>query len=126
VLHVQKGDKVRLRRGGPANARGVVDAVEGDRLIVRLDGHRTTVRVPESAVTNLSLAARKAWKTMPARNVGRPRGRRTDRVSVTLRIDRATWAWFQTYEDDGIIPDRSVVINAWFKRGLEKLARGER
>ena len=127
MLCVEKGDKVRLRGGRTAGARGVVESVEGERLIVRLDGHRTTMRVPQTAVTNLSLAARKAWKTMPARNVGRPKGGRlTDRVSVTLRIDRATWARFQIYEDDGAILDRSALINAWLERGLDELARGER
>src|SRR6516225_4833499 len=68
------GDKVRMKVGEHAGERGLVEAVDGDKLMIRLEvsGHRFRV-LPEH-VTNLSLAARKAWVTGPDRAVGRRKG----------------------------------------------------
>jgi len=121
-MNAEKGDKVRLRSPGTAGTRGIVQAVDGNRLIVRLDGHHKSVRVSSDAVTNLSLAARKAWRSMPLRQVGRPPGSKIfDRVSVTLRIDRKLWERFQVAERLSRIPDRTKEINNWFKEKLEQL-----
>src|SRR4051812_32872150 len=100
VVPAAKGDKVRIRNG--TRERGIVESVEGALLVIRLDGANKSVRMPAHAVTNLSLAARKAWASMPDRNVGRPKGTKTvDRVSVTLRIDRDVWDRFVTEEQKG-------------------------
>jgi uncharacterized protein (DUF4415 family) len=97
MLRTEKGDKVRVRSGCTAGARGVVESIVGDRVVVRLSGQRRVMRLGLATVTNLSLAARKAWASMPARNVGRPKGTKTvDRVSVTLRIDREVWDAFRS------------------------------
>ena len=73
------------------------------------DGSRKSLSA--TTVTNFSSAARKAWKTMPKRQVGRPTGTKTsDRVSVTLRIDRGLWERFRMQENAGIIGDRCAEI----------------
>src|SRR6185295_16256257 len=101
---------------------GVVAAVHGDELLVRLDESEELVAIAPESVTNFSLAARKAWKSMPHRQVGRPKGaRHCDRVSVTLRIDRELWEQFRQDELAGLIKDRTATINSWFRDMLDKL-----
>src|SRR5262249_50648010 len=102
-------------------------AVEGEKLVVRPDGSADTVRVCPEGVTNYSLAARKAWVTGPDRAVGRPKGTKlTDRVSVTLRIDRDLWERFTALAEAGVIEDRTAVVNGWFREKLAELEGGER
>src|ERR671923_1710799 len=118
------GDKVKLKSHHGAPARGVVEEVYGNKLWVRLDESGELVTVASAHVTNFSLAARKAWKNMPHRRVGRPKGaRHCDRVSVTLRIDRELWEQFKQDESEGLIEDRTATINAWFREMLDKLKR---
>jgi hypothetical protein len=114
-------DKVKLKSHNSSPARGVVEEVHGDELLVRLDESGELVAVASESVTNFSLAARKAWKNMPHRQVGRPKGaRHCDRVSVTLRIDRGLWEQFKRDESEGHIKDRTVTINAWIGEMLDK------
>ncbi|MEQ1824681.1 MAG: hypothetical protein ABL921_02000 [Pirellula sp.] len=113
------GDKVRHKA---ANERGIVVSVNGDKLSVRLQRGEVLALVAKD-VTNFSLAARKAWQNMPVRSVGRPAGTtKTDRVSVTLRIDRDLWERFKAAEASGQISDRTTVINEWIGSKLSKLA----
>jgi hypothetical protein len=71
-----------------------------------------TVDVKLDGIRNYSLAARKAWVKMPNRQVGRPKGSaQSDRVSVTLRFDRALWQRFLLLEQEGIIGDRVQLFN---------------
>jgi len=71
----------------------------------------TVVLSPEE-LTNYSLAARRAWQSMPDRKVGRPPGSKvSDRVSVIFRIDRTLWNEFLTADEAGIIGDRTKIIN---------------
>jgi uncharacterized protein (DUF4415 family) len=115
-------DKVKLKSHNGSPTRGVVEEVHGDELLVRLDESRELVAIASELVTNFSLAARKAWKNMPHRQVGRPRGaRHCDRVSVTLRIDRELWEQFKRDESEGRIRDRTTIINAWLRDMLDKL-----
>src|SRR5713226_573601 len=127
MLHTMEpevGDKVRLKDHKGALVRGVVAAMHGDELLVRLDESGELVAVAPEFVTNFSLAARKAWKNMPHRRVGRPKGaRHCDRVSVTLRIDRELWEKFKQDELEGLIEDRTATINTWFREMLDKLKR---
>jgi uncharacterized protein (DUF4415 family) len=105
------GDKLRIRSGPFTGHRGVVCAIEANnRLSVQLaDGSRKSLAA--TTVTNFSAAGRKAWKTMPNRPVGRPTGTKlSDRVSVTLRIDRRLWERFRMQENAGIIGDRCAEI----------------
>ena len=116
------GDKVRLKDHNGTPVRGVVAAVHNDQLLVRLDASGELIAVAPARVTNFSLAARKAWKHMPHRRVGRPKGaRHCDRVSVTLRIDRELWAQFRQDEAEGLIEDRTATINAWLRDMLDQI-----
>ena len=100
----------------------MVEEVHGDQLLVRLDESGELVATASELVTNFSLAARKAWKNMPHRHVGRPKGaRHCDRVSVTLRIDRELWEEFKRSELEGRIRDRTATINVWFREMLDRL-----
>jgi hypothetical protein len=118
------GDKVRLKAGEYSGVRGVVEAVDGEKLLVRLEDSGKTIRAPAEQLTNYSLAARKAWATEPNRGVGRRKGTKlTDRVSVTLRIDRELWEQFAYFEHAGVIDDRTRTINAWFREKLAELKR---
>ena len=109
------GDKVRVKA---SQARGVVQKTRTNNLLVLLnDGASEWAKASE--VTNFSLAARKAWESMPGRRVGRPKGtRKTDRVSVTLRIDRELWEQFQKLEREGLITDRTGAVNKWIAEKL--------
>jgi uncharacterized protein (DUF4415 family) len=118
------GDKIKLKNHRGAPMRGIVEEVQDDELLIRLHESGELVAVASELVTNFSLAARKAWKNMPHRQVGRPRGaRHCDRVSVTLRIDRALWEQFKRDESEGRIRDRTATINFWLREMLDKLER---
>ena len=126
-MQAKPGDKVRLKFNGQPPSRAVVQAVDDDKLVVRIEESVKTIRVPASAVINFSLAARKAWKSMPDRRVGRPKGTRVcDRVSVTLRINRDLWERFQLMESNGLIEDRTATINNWLMEKLRSLDQSER
>jgi uncharacterized protein (DUF4415 family) len=118
------GDKVKLKSRHDAPVRGLVEEVHGKELLVRLEESGELLAVASESVTNFSLAARKAWKNMPHRHVGRPKGaRHCDRVSVTLRIDREVWERFKQDESAGRIKDRTATINFWLREMLDKLRR---
>jgi hypothetical protein len=126
-LNAELGDKVRLKVGRYQGQRGVVAAVEGDKLVVRVTESGQTVRLPSESLTNFSLAARKAWETDPNRAVGRRKGTRLcDRVSVTIRLDRDLWQQFVGMENAGVIQDRTGLINGWLREKLAELDRGGR
>jgi hypothetical protein len=119
-LKAEAGDKVRVKVGAHASERGVVEAIDGDKLVVRLEKAALAVRLQPDQVTNFSLAARKAWVTDPNRGVGRRKGTKLrDRVTVTFRIDRDLWEQFMKLVETGRIEDRNSVVNRWFR---EKLA----
>lgn len=121
-MDAEAGDKVRLKGKAHRHKRGVVENVRARSLVVRLDENGERVQVSPSDLTNFSLAARKAWERMPDRRVGRPRGSTTtDRISVTLRIDRQLWERFKRAEAGGLVEDRSSVINAWIAAKLDEV-----
>ena len=126
-MKAEAGDKVRLKAGTYSGARGLLDALDGEKLVVRLEGSGLKVRVTPDQITNFSLAARKAWETEPDRAVGRRKGTKlSDRVSVTLRLDRDLWEHFLGLEEDGVIEDRTGLINGLLREKLAKLDRGRR
>jgi hypothetical protein len=121
-VKAKPGDKVRLKAGKYRGERGIVRGVDGGKVVVHLADAEVLVRATPSDLTNFSLAARKAWVTLPDRAVGRRKGTRlTDRVSVTLRLDRELWERFQSLEDATIIGDRTATINRWFREKLDHL-----
>jgi hypothetical protein len=124
-VKAQAGDKVRLKVGTHVGGRGVVEAIDGEKLLVRLEESGSMTRVTPEQVTNFSLAARKAWVTGPDRAVGRKKGTKLcDRVSVTLRFDRELWERFLALEEEGVIDDRTGLINRWFREKLADLDSG--
>jgi uncharacterized protein (DUF4415 family) len=119
-MRARVGDKVRLKKPPFLNTRGTVVKAENRTLVVRVDGNDVEAAVND--VTNLSLAARKAWESMPDRRVGRPKGTRLcDRVSVTLRIDRDLWKSFRQLEENGIVDDRTATINDCLRLKVSEL-----
>src|SRR5687767_314422 len=88
-------DKVRITGGAYAGQRGVVEVIGPETVSVRLGDSPSLISLEPSRLVNFSAAARKAWQTMPTRRVGRPRGHTTDRISVTLRVDRTIWDQFR-------------------------------
>jgi hypothetical protein len=123
-VKAEAGDKVRVKVGDHTGRRGVVEAVEGDKLVLRIEESGSKVRVTPEQITNYSLAARKAWVTGPDRAVGRKKGTKLyDRISVTLRFDRDLWERFLALEEVGVIDDRTGLINGWFREKLAELDR---
>ena len=123
-MEPEAGDKVKVKDYNGVPVRGVVVDVYGDELLVRLNESGERIVVTCALTTNFSLAARKAWRNMPQRRVGRPKGaRHCDRVSVTLRIDREIWDRFKHDESAGLIKDRTATINAWLREMLDKVDR---
>jgi hypothetical protein len=121
VRHHQR-DKVRLKLASHKGKRAIIERLQGQTLVVRVTETGECISVKPTELTNFSLAARMAWKSMPDRRVGRPKGTRTvDRKSVTLRVDRVLWQGFQEAEAKGMIVDRTATINAWIQKGLESL-----
>jgi hypothetical protein len=115
------GDKVHVRRveNDQPLGRGQIVSLQAGTLQIRLEPSERLLVVPSDDVRNFSLAARKAWKKMPRRKVGRPKGSRvSDRVSVTLRADRELWDLFRLAESQGLIPDRTAVFNEWIANYL--------
>jgi len=126
-MRTETGDKVRLKAKSHSGSRGVIEATKDGKLVVRLEDSDRRVFVSPEEVTNLSLAARKAWVSMPDRHVGRPKGMRfCDRISVTLRIDRDLWEQFRSKEATGLIDDRTATINSWLREKLAELEQVER
>ena len=112
MLQHTKGDKVRVKGGECSGERGILVRAHSGTWTVSLVEDNRIVLVPEEYLTNYSLAARRAWQSMPDRKVGRPTGSKvSDRVSVIFRIDRVLWSEFLSAEQSGLIGDRTRVIN---------------
>jgi len=114
-----KGDKIRIKRGPFAGERGILVGPHAGAWNVSLTERDRTVPIPSEDLTNYSLAARMAWRSMPDRKVGRPIGSKvSDRVSVIFRIDRVLWNEFLRAEQSGLIGDRTTVINQCLRNAL--------
>jgi hypothetical protein len=107
-----KGDKIRIKHGEFTGERGILVRPQAGKWIVSLVQRDDSILVANEDLTNYSLAARRAWRSMPDRKVGRPTGSKvSDRVSVIFRIDRVLWNTFLNAEESGSIGDRTCVIN---------------
>ena len=108
----RKNDKIRIKVGRFAGQRGILLRAHAGKWIVTLVEQDLTVLVPTEELTNYSLAARRAWQSMPDRKVGRPAGSKvSDRISVIFRVDRTLWNDFLRAEETGVIADRTTMIN---------------
>jgi hypothetical protein len=90
---------VRLKSGTHAGARGFLESLDDEKLVVRLEDSGLRVRVTPEQITNFSLAARKAWVTERDRAVA-PLGNRGLQPlffslgafgEVASRFTRTTW-----------------------------------
>jgi hypothetical protein len=110
VSKVRVGDKVQITHGS-RKLRGTIENVGSAKVRIRTDEGAIVSEKPQN-FRNFSAAARLAWKKMPERKVGRPRGSlRGERISVTLRLDRALWSRFQLLERQHSIEDRVTLFN---------------
>ena len=125
-LPAKPGDKIEIRSGTWKGFRGVVRKVLPGHVVVASDTDpEDFFQVRSQDIRNFSAAARKAWSTTPKRAVGRPSGRKSSRISVTLRIDQSLWTLFKQKEHDKLVEDRSAVIErliAAFINDLERRA----
>jgi len=120
----QVGDKVLIKKGKNAGRRAIIAYFAGPRCLLSLSDSDQECEVNSVDILNYSLAARRAWLKMPTRKVGRPVGTRvSDRVSVTLRIDRELWNAFQAAEEQGLIENRTTIINTLLQSFVDRVQR---
>ena len=116
----RRGDKVRVRLGPRAGARGVIVSEADEALTVELQ-EEETIEIAPDAVTNYSLAARRAWAAMP-KKAGRPRLDASEKKKmVSLRIDADLWERLGRAVEAGLIPNRGQAVNGWLREQLDLL-----
>lgn len=113
------GDKVRVRSGSFAGHRGVIHAEVNDLLVVELAGGEA-IQIAAQEITNHSLAARRAWNTMP-KEAGRPRFLVPRKKMVSFRVDIDLWARLRQAAEFGLIASREEAINLWLREHLDAL-----
>jgi hypothetical protein len=119
-----KGDKIRIKCGQFIGERGILMRQHSGKWIVSLAHRGRTILVSTEDLTNYSLAARRAWRSMPDRKVGRPTGSKvSDRLSVIFRVDRTVWNEFVGAEKIGLVGDRTTVINECLRNILASSRR---
>ncbi len=118
-IGIQTGDKIRIRSGQYSGARGVIQAEVDGILDVLLD-EGTRVHIEPQEITNYSLAARRAWQTMPKR-AGRPQLSSPRKKMVSMRIDVEVWERLGEAVDLGLIPNREEAVNTWLQERLNAL-----
>ncbi len=109
----QPGDKVRIRSGSRTGARGII-CNQVDGLLEVEIGTNDIMRVTTEEITNYSLAARRAWKTMPKR-AGRPKGQKPVKRMVSMRLDVDVWDMLHEATELGLIPNREKAVNDWVR-----------
>jgi hypothetical protein len=115
----QLGDKIRIRSGPFAGARGVVHAGIDGQLEIQLDSGDIIQTVPEE-ITNYSLAARRAWQSMPKR-AGRPQLSTPRKKMVSMRLDIDVWDRLGNAVELGLINSREEAVNVWLREKLDAL-----
>lgn len=118
---IRLGDKVNVRLDeGGSRIRGRVESLDGTLAVLLESGK--SLKVTAGELTNYSSAARKVWASTPNRRVGPTEGKRiTDRISITIRVDRRLWRAFESLEESGAISDRTVWPNNVIRQGIEWL-----
>ena len=119
----QVGDKVRIKSGSKTAKRGVLTAIQGQRVRVRLaDGTQTMTTL--LSITNYSAAARRAWQTMPKR-AGRPVNPNR-KIQVSLRIDERAWRELGALAAAGRIRSREHLVNTLLAAAARHLTGAHR
>ncbi len=119
----QIGDKVRIRSGIHAKARGVVQATGGESLEIQLDEDSLIQARPE-AITNYSLAARRAWQVMP-KQAGRHQLVTPRKRMASLRLDIDVLDNLDKAMKLGLIPNKEHAVNIWLRQQLDLLLKEE-
>lgn len=113
------GDKVRIRSNAYAKKKGVVQAKAGELLEIQLD-EGPLIHVEPSELTNYSLAARRAWQTMPKQS-GRPQLAVPRKRMVSLRLDIDVFDDLDKAAKSGLIPNKEQAVNNWLRQQLDLL-----
>lgn len=116
---IQIGDKIRIRSGPYSGARGVIQAQVDGILEILLD-EGNSVHIKPQEITNYSLAARRAWQTMPKRS-GRPQLSSPRKKMVSMRLDIDVWDQLGDAVELGFISSREEAINSWIRERLVTL-----
>lgn len=115
---IRVGDKVLITRS-TEKIRGIVEQIGSTKVNIRTESGDFVSEEPKR-LRNFSAAARLAWKKMPHRKVGRPRGSlQPERISVTLRLDRALWSRFLILERQKKIEDRVTLFNKFLAEATD-------
>jgi uncharacterized protein (DUF4415 family) len=114
------GDKVRVKSGAHAGVRAILGKVASNLLVVVIDSTETVMLAPD-ALTNYSLAARKAWAIMPKR-AGRPVSTHPPKRMVSLRLDPDLLCRLDEAVRMGAVENRSQGISALVNAGLDRLS----
>ena len=109
----QFGDKVRIRSGPHARARGIIFAELNGHLEIEL-GTGDRISVSPEEITNYSRAARRAWEVMPKRT-GRPKGQKPVKRMVSMRLDSDVWDMLHDAANRGLIPNCEKAVNDWVR-----------
>lgn len=117
---MRPGDKVLVRDGDHAGQRGILLATGPDSVLIDIDGHH--FQLPPVGLRNFSLAARKAWETMPSRKAGRPKNPDLPlKRVVTLRVEDELWRRLGAAAEAGLVRSREAAVNQWIKERLDEL-----
>jgi hypothetical protein len=83
-------------------------------------GGGDTVSLSPPDLMNFSLAARRAWVTMP-KKAGRPKSSRPPKVMVSMRLDIEVRNRLSVAAEMGLITNREEAVNRWVGEGLDAL-----
>lgn len=119
TIDIQTGDKIRIRSGPYSGARGVIQAEVNGVLEILLD-EGNSISIEPNEITNFSLAARRAWQTMPKR-AGRPQLSSPRKKMISMRIDVDVWERLGEAVDLGLIPNKEEAVNTWLQERLDAL-----
>ena len=134
-LRPQPGDQIQIKGGPQRGQRAVVQTVSDGTLVVEL-GDGTALTVGSAAITNYSLAARRATATRARRGtqVGRPvrprpgapsprRLARTVRFSTDIDLLLTLIQRTHAYTDWGY-PSLEAALEDWIRAGITQRLTG--
>lgn len=115
----QISDKVKIRSGSHAGARGVIQGEDIGLIHVKLETGEV-VNLTALEITNFSLAARRAWEVMPKKS-GRPALDEPRKKMVSLRLDVDVLEMLEQASLRGIILNKSETVNRILRENLKAL-----
>ncbi len=126
ILTHAPGDKVRVRKGEFAGQRGLLETVSETHLVVILtDTSFGVTTLSPDMVTNYSLAARRAWNTMPKRS-GRPRLSAPKKHAATFRLDIDVCQMLAEAAEFKLLSTRDAFVNDCLRGQLQLLLADHR